>query len=179
MQRMILSLFLLMSVIPAARAHAQAGCVAPALSDQRVKDIVDKERKSRTDLPAPFPQLTWSVQRRGCHYMYVEHGEPAGPERINIFWLNQYGVIVDATPGTMKCPDKEFSEAELADIVRKARASRKDLPAPFPKSTTHVVRLRCQYLYSEYAVPESKGNFQVFTIDFTGEVMDFTRPRPR
>ena len=71
-----------------------------------------------------------------------------------------------------------FTEGELAGIVTNERARRKDVPPPFPKLRTHVVRERCLYMYFEYAVPERKGDYLVFTIDPLGEVMDVYRSKP-
>ena len=153
MDALLLLLVVVGSILPAS-VYAQGPCVAPALSDQQVKAIVDKERAKRTDLQAPFAEMTWSVQRQGCHYVYIEFAVPAAPDSTHTFTLNQHGVIVDTRPGTMKCPDKVLTEAELADIVKKERARRKDLPPPFPRATTHVVRVRCLYLYSSTPSPK-------------------------
>lgn len=79
---------------------------------------------------------------------------------------------------TLKCPAKVFSESELAEIIKVERAKRQDLPPPFQKYKTRVDRLRCLYLYFEYALPETKGNYQVFTIDPYGELMEFSRSQP-
>lgn len=79
---------------------------------------------------------------------------------------------------TLKCPDKVFTESELAEIVKKEREKRQDLPPPFPNYKTRVERLRCMYLYFEYALPETRGNYQVFTIDPYGELMDFSLSKP-
>jgi hypothetical protein len=161
----------------------QLSCAAPVLSDQQVKDIVDKERTTRTDLPKPFPEYRWIVRKQGRYYTYIEYGLPEAPEYNQIFKLNRYGAIVDVqTPGeseeSMKCPDKVFTESELAEIIKKEREKRDDLPAPFPNYRTRVARLRCLYLYFEYALPETRGNYQVFTIDPFGELMEFSRSQP-
>lgn len=155
-----------------------SSCVAPALSEQQIKAIIDKARATRTDVTAPFAKQRTTLRRQGCHYIYTEESIPAAPEHTHIFKLNQYGAIVDFQPGNPKCPDKVFSEAELAEIVAKERAKRQDLPAPFPRSRIRIERSRCLYLYFEYSVPESRGNYQVFTVDPLGEVMDVIRPDP-
>lgn len=157
---------------------AQLNCVAPLLSDQEVKDIVDKARETRTDLAAPFSEYRWIVRRQGCHYAYIEYFLPETPDYHQFFKLNQYGVIVDADTSTLKCPDKTFTESELAEIIRQEREKRKDLPPPLPRYRTRVERLRCLYLYFEYALPERKGDYQVFTIDPLGELMEFFRSEP-
>jgi hypothetical protein len=90
--------------------------------------------------------------------------------------LNQFGVIVDAD--TLSCPERTLSESQLLDIVRNERAKRADLPPPFPHGSTNVSRNRCLYAVFEYPGPEPSRNFQVFTIDPLGELMEFLRIRP-
>lgn len=80
---------------------------------------------------------------------------------------------------TMKCPDKVFSESELADIIKAERAKRQDLPLVFSNYKARVIRLRCLYLYFEYPLPESRGIYQAFTIDPFGELMEFSRGQPQ
>jgi len=166
---------LALATVPAA-ASAQPKCTAPALSDQQVKEIVDKERASRTDLPPRFGEYKWAVRRQGCHYVYIETGLPHRPDNDHTFKLNQFGVLVDAD--TISCPETTLSERQLIDIVKNERAKRSDLPPPFPNVRTDVVRNRCLYALFEYAVPETRGNYQVFTIDPLGELMEFLRSRP-
>jgi hypothetical protein len=158
--------------------NQQPTCVAPALSDQQVKDIIDKERATRTDLPAPFSEFRWIVRRQGCHYVYIEYGLPEAPDYRQSFKLNQQGTLVDAEPSKLKCTDKVLTESELAEIIKNERAKRKDLPPAFSNYKTRVDRLRCMYLYFEYALPERRGDYQVFTIDPFGELMDFSRSKP-
>lgn len=163
-------------------SYSQPNCSAPTLADQQVKDIIDKERATRTDLPEPFPESRWTVRRKGCHYVYIEYGLPEVPDYSQIFMLNQNGAIVDAQMGTsvehLKCPDKVFTNSELAEIIKKEREKRGDLPPPFPNFKTRIDRLRCLYLYFEYNLPEKRGDYQVFTIDPFGELMDFSRSQP-
>ena len=165
----------LASVAPA--AGVQLRCEEPALDEAQLRSLVAKARASRKDLPAAPADYTTVVRRQGCHYTYIEYELPRAPEKQNIFTLNQKGVIVDTQPATMKCPEQELPEAQLAAIVEKARAVRGDLPAPFGAATTRVGRMRCLYLYFEYADPPSPGNFQVFTIDPFGELIDAYRNR--
>jgi hypothetical protein len=174
---------LLALVLSPAVAYPQPTCVARPLSDQQVKDIVQKERASRTDLPKPFPKYRCLVRRQGCHYVYIEYGLPEAPEYNQIFKLNQHGAIVDAQVGgqsvkSLKCPDRVFTESELAEVVRKERARRSDLPSGFPSYKTQVQRSGCLYFYFEYALPERRGDYQVFTIDPFGELMDSSRSQP-
>ena len=179
--QVLILLFELM-IFPAL-GYAQSTCVAPVLSDQQVKNIIEKERASRTDLPASFPKYRSTVRRQGCHYVYIEYSLPETPDQNHIFRLNQYGAIVDVTVGIskkkdLKCTNKVFSESELAKIIKDERGKRKDLPSPFPNFRTQVVRSGCLYYFFEYALPEKKGNYQVFTIDPFGELMDFSRSQP-
>lgn len=95
--RVLVLLFVLI-MLPA-MSYLQPVCVAPALSDQQVKEVIDMERAKRTDLPAVFPKYRWVVKRQGCYYVYIEYGLPEAPEYNNIFRLNQNGVIVDAQTG--------------------------------------------------------------------------------
>lgn len=99
MQRLQVLVLLFAMVIFPVLGYPQPTCVAPPLSDQQVKDIIDKERATRTDLPTPFPKYRWTVQRRGCYYVYIEYGIPEVIHYVRIFELNQYGAIVDAQSG--------------------------------------------------------------------------------
>jgi hypothetical protein len=170
MQLMILVTF-------AGTAYAQPTCTAMPLSDQDIKTIVDQERSKRSDLPTPFDAHRWVVRRQECHYVYVEYALPRRPEGDTTFTLNQHGVIVDVQPGNMKCPDSIVRAEDLAETVRMERLRRTDLPAPFAQSRTRVSRVRCGYLYIEYAQPDQQGTFQIFRFDALGELMGFIRPR--
>jgi hypothetical protein len=180
--RRIAVLLLGILMLPAA-GLAQPACAEPVLSDQQVKNIVEREKATRTDLPAPFADYRSVVSRHGCHYVYIEYGLPEAFHKEHIFKLNQRGVLVDVESGgdptqSMKCPAKVLTEGELAEIVRKTRAERRDLPTVFPRYRTHIGRLRCLYLYSEYAQPEAPGRHHVFVIDPFGEVLDVVRAQP-
>lgn len=159
-------------------ASAQPTCTEPVMSEQQIRELIAKERSTRKDLPPPFAESRSVLRRLGCHYTYIEYPIPQRPDEHNIFKINQHGVIVDVDPGSLACPAKVFTELELAAIVNSARAARKDLPPAFKNSRTRVERLRCLYQYFEYAIPEARGNFQVFTIDPLGEVMDVHRSKP-
>jgi hypothetical protein len=153
-------------------AHAQPECVAPALSDRDIKDIVARERAAGRRLPTPFPEYRSTIHKQGCHYVYLEHAIPEAPDRSNVFTLNQHGVIVDAQPGHMDCPSRLFTDVELAAIVSKERARRGDLPPVLPNFTTRVSRLRCLYLYYENPIPFHPAKYQVFIIDPLGELLE-------
>ena len=162
--------------------HAQPICGAPALSDAEVKNAIDTARTTGTDLPLPFPEYRWSVKQRDCYYVYTEFQIPEAVDSNNTITLNQHGAIVDARArgrsGEMACPDRVFSQDELAQIIRTERGKRGDLPSLFEDFRPQVERLRCLYLYFEHKVPEQRGDYQVFTIDSFGELMEFSRSQP-
>jgi len=162
--------------------HSQPTCDAPALSDAEVTDAVETARATRTDLPSLFPKYRSSVRKRGCYYTYIEFPIPEELHANNIFTLNQHGAIVDviasARMSGMECPSREFTESELAEIVRAEREKRSDLPPPFENFRPYVERLRCLYLYFEHKVPQQRGDYQVFTIDPLGGLMEFSRNEP-
>jgi hypothetical protein len=155
----------------------QPDCPAPALSSEQVKAIVDKARETTKELPPPFAEAKWSVRRQGCHYVYIEAALPEAPDRTNMFWINSQGHIVDVRPGELQCPERVLTSDELAAIVQKARATRRDLPPPIPNATTQVTRLRCLYVYTERAAPPAGRRYQAFTIDPYGDVMDVFRSK--
>ena len=174
--------FLCVLIMFPSAGYSEPSCVASALSDQQVKEIIDRGRAARTDLPKSFPRSRWSVRRKGCHYVYIEYGLPEVPDYNHVFTVNQHGAIVDAETAphgaSLKCPDEVLSERELAEVVRRERETRSDLPPRFQAYKTRVHRLRCLYLYFEYNLPERRGDYQVFTIDPFGELMEFSRSQP-
>jgi hypothetical protein len=176
-----LSLFLVFVVLMLlpGRTVAQPACTAAPLSEQQVADVIAKARtEQKNELPPKFPESEVVFRKEGCHYVYIEYARPRTPDKQNIFRVNQHGVIVDVEPGAVRCPEKQFTEEDLAAVVAKARATRKDLPAPLTNSRIRVDRRRCLYLYFEYAVPDRPGDFQVFTIDPFGELLDAYRSKP-
>ena len=134
------------------------------------------------DLPSPFAEYRWSVKRRGCYYVYLESSLPEAPDSNHMITLNPHGAIVDIQArgrlSELECSSKVFSEAELAEIIRSEREKRSDLPPPFENFRLQVSRLRCLYLYFEHKIPEQRGDYQVFTIDPLGELMEFSRSEP-
>ncbi len=176
-----LALLFVLPMLPVT-GHSQPTCVAPDLTDQQVKDIIEKERVARTDLPAAFAEYESKLRRQGCHYSYIEYGKPEAFHYEHFFLLNQHGVIVDVQTGVesidLECPDKVLSESELAEIVNSERSKRDDLPPPYPKARVRVTRSRCMYRYFEHALPEERGKYQVFTIDPFGELFDFSVSQP-
>lgn len=182
MQHLHIVVLLFMIATFPASGYPQPPCDGSALSDQEMQNIIAQERAARTDLPKPFPEYRSVVKRQGCHYVYIEYGLPETPEYSHIFKLNRHGVIIDVQTSTIgepfQCPGKELSEIALAEIIKKEREQRHDLLPLFPNSRTRVERARCLYLYFEYALPETRGNYQVFTIDPFGEVMEFSRSQP-
>jgi len=165
-----------------ALTDAQTNCEAPNLSADQIHAIVLKERATRDDLPPAFPKYEYTARKQDCHYVYIEYGLPAALEYYQMFRFNRYGFIVDVQNGgqisKLKCPEKVFTESELAEVIKKVRGQRQDLPSPFTKYKTRVDRLNCLYLYFEYNFPEKRGDYQVFTIDPYGELMEFSRNEP-
>jgi hypothetical protein len=172
--RPTLVLCFLLTVFPVME-HQEPPCDAPELSPQEIKNIIDRERAARDDLPPAFPKFRWVVNKQGCHYTYVEYALPLTPDRNHVFRLNQHGVIIDADSDNFKCPERVFTESELAEIVSRERGKRRNLPPPFARQETRVNRARCMYLYFEHSVPRKKGHYQVFTIDPFGEVIEVQR----
>lgn len=181
MQSSALFLLFTMLVFPVA-SFSQPACDAPALSDAEVKAAIDRARTTSADLPIPFPEYRWSVKTRGCYYVYVEFGLPEAPDANHMITLNREGAIVDirarGQSRGLTCPDKVFTDYELAEIISTERAKRSDLPPLFENFRSQVERLRCLYLYFEHKVPEQRGDYQVFTIDPLGELMEFSRSQP-
>lgn len=156
---------------------------AEPLSDDEIKAIIDEQRLSRSDLPKPFGEYEWVARPKGNHYVYIEYGLPKAPGYNQIFKLNRHGRIVDATfsedpSKSIDCPDNVFSKSELAAIVAEERGKRGDLPPPFPNHRTRVERMRCLYMYFEYALPEVPGKHHVFVIDPYGELMEVIPSKP-
>lgn len=163
-------------------AKAEIECKASELSGDQINEIITKERARRDDLPPAFDMYEYTVRKEGCYYTYIEYGLPSAMEYHQIFRLNQYGEIVDAQSGgveaNLKCPQKQYANEELAEIIKKAREYRKDFSQPFKSYRVYVDRLGCLYLYFEYNQPERRGDYQVFTIDPFGEVMDYSHSNP-
>ena len=181
MQSQALVVLFTLLMFPAV-SHSQSACDAPPLSDDGVKAAIDTARATRTDLPSPFAESRWSVKRRGCYYVFLEVSLPEAPDSNHMITLDPHGAIVDVQAGSrssqLECPSKVFSETELAEIIRSEREKRSDLPAPFENFRLQVSRMRCLYLYFEHKVPEQRGDYQVFTIDPLGAVMEFSRSEP-
>lgn len=178
--RCLLTLFILL--IFQTPIHAQPICGVPALSDAEVKAAIDTARATGTNLPTPFAEYRWSVKKRNCYYVYTEFRIPESVDSNNTITLNQLGMVVDARArgrsSEMACPGRAFSQEELAQIIRSEREKRSDLPSLFEDFRTQVERLRCLYLYFEHKLPEQRGDYQVFTIDSFGELMEFSRSQP-
>ena len=163
--------------------YSQKQCTAPELSADQINEIVVRERGTRNDIPPAFPKYEYTARKQGCYYVYIEYGLPSAFEYHQMFWLNQFGVIVDVLIGNaqtvkLKCPEKVYTESELAEIIKKEREIRQDLPPPFLNFRVYVDRSSCLYMYYEYNLPEKRGDWQVFTIDPYGELMDYSRSKP-
>lgn len=173
-------LFLVLLVSPPEGA-GQTPVPSLGMTDQQVKEIVDKERSTRTDLPSPFPKFRWLVRRDGNHYTYAEYSLPETPEDSYFFTVNRNGVIVNVQSGTktdqIKCPGAELSQDDLKRIIDNARSTRSDLPESFTHYRTRIDRQGCLFLYFEYELPEKRGSYNVFTIDPLGEIMASSRSK--
>ncbi len=96
-------------IMPQTKSLA-AECLSPVLTAEQIKEIIDKERSTRTDLPKAFPKQGWKVNSQGCYYFYREYIIPEVPEGFHIFQLNRNGVIVDVIGGSMILPRPKYGE---------------------------------------------------------------------
>lgn len=168
----------MMCSLPAA-AGAQPVCEAPPLADHEVVAIIPTERGSGKRLPRPFDNYTTDIRRQGCHYLYLEYPVPLVFDRLNVFRINQHGVLVDSAPLHTECVGQVLTQSERSEIVRRARASSNDLrPKPLD-FTVRVSRLRCLYLYFENRVSVGNRSFQALIIDPLGELLDSFETEPR
>jgi hypothetical protein len=92
----IASVFIALQMVLGAGAAADAICTGPRYTDDQIREIIRRERFIREDLPGGFAESTTKINRRRCHYVYIESSVPLRPGLNLIFKLNQYGVIVDA-----------------------------------------------------------------------------------
>ena len=174
---MLAALGLMLGAIPG-QVSAQPTCAGPELTQAQLQEIVRKAREARADLPPLPAEHTVDVQRKGCHYQYIEYPLPRVPDSLTIFTINPKGVLVNLQPKAMACPARELSEDEIAKIVAEARVLRADLPRPLASgSRTSMARQGCMYLYFEYGSSGRAGDFQVITVDPLGEVVDGYRNR--
>ena len=86
------------------------------------------------------------------------------------------GALPDPVGAQAPCPGPELTQAQLQDIVRKARESRTDLPARPAELEIAVRRQGCHYQYIEYPLPRVPDSLTVFTISPKGVLVD-TRPQ--
>ena len=176
------SLTIFFAMLVPSPSSAQHNCVEPEISDQRIREIVQELRTTRSDLPKKLPDYRWEVGRDGCYYVYVEYPLPEVPHNSQAIVLNQHGVIVDARAGaldqSLQCPEKVLSEEELTATLEKERDLRSDLPQPYADYEIHLQSSRCLHLYFEYKLPRRRGDYIVFTIDPYGEIMGFSRSDP-
>jgi hypothetical protein len=158
-------------------ALAQSDCGAPELSADQIHEIIKRERGNRNDLPRAYPKYEYKVNKKGCYYDYFEIGLPYKPEYSKSFMVNRFGTIVEARVGNgmpvnIKCTEKVYSEDELAEIIKKERKLRQDLPPPFANYKVQVERYGCLYWYLEWELPEGSKNYLAFQIDPFGELMN-------
>ena len=157
---------------------ATINCTSPFISDDQVRGIVSRSRIEREEIPREFASFRWSVRRQGCHYVYTETGLPESPDYRQVFTLNQNGKLVDVENISLKCDGNSMDAAQLRLIIGHERSRRSDIPSAAPEVRIQHQRLRCLYMVFEYAVPEVKGKFDLFTIDQYGELLDFYRSSP-
>ncbi|MGV7220176.1 MAG: hypothetical protein ACQ9MH_01475 [Nitrospinales bacterium] len=169
-----------LSIIPV-MALAQSDCGVPELFADQIHEIIIKERANRDDLPSAYKKYEYKVTKRGCYYTYYETLQPYTMHQSRAFTLNRFGAIVSVVGGhadviEIKCPKKVFSKSELAEIMKRERELRKDLPPPYLNYSTSVIRSGCLYLFAELELPEGSSNYQYFVIDPFGELMDYSLP---
>ena len=73
----------------------------------------------------------------------------------------------------MECPQRAFTEHELAQKLSQLRRQYRQIPKAFDQQETRLQRDNCMYIYFEYRKPSTKGVMQVFTFDMYGELMRF------
>ena len=159
-------------------ALAQNDCNAPEFTADQIHEIIKNERANRDDLPRAYPKYKYEVIKEGCYYQYWEEKQPDALHASRRFTLNKFGAIVEILRGPavmfeFKCPEKVYSESELAEIIKRERELRQDLPQPFSNYKVQTARYGCLYLYFESELPEGSKNYLVFTIDPFGELMEF------
>lgn len=166
--------FMISSVANAAKIE----CTSPAISDDQIREIVSRSRVEHDEIPREFSSFRWSVRRQGCHYVYIETGLPESPDYRQVFTLNQSGKLVDVENVALKCDGRGLSMADLRLVIDRERSRRPDIPSAGLEVRIQNQRLRCMYMVFEYAVPEVKGKFDLFTVDQYGELLDFYRSSP-
>lgn len=166
--------FMMSSVANAAKIE----CTSLTISNDQIREIVSRSRVEHNEIPREFSSFRWSVQRQGCHYVYIETGLPESPDYRQVFTLNQSGKLVDVENIALKCDGNNMDAAQLRLIIDRERSRRPDIPSAGPEVRIQNQRLRCMYMVFEYAVPEVKGKFDLFTIDQYGELLGFYRSLP-
>lgn len=161
-------------------ALAQNDCGAPELSADQIHEIIKKERENRDDLPRAYSKYEYKVEKQGCYYEYWEEKLPHTLHLSRRFTLNRFGAIVGILGShgqelEFKCPEKVYSESELAEIIKKERELQQDLPPPFSNYKVQIARYSCSYWYLEVELPEGSKNYLVFDMDPFGELMKFSR----
>jgi hypothetical protein len=71
------------------------------------------------------------------------------------------------------CSGPEFTDEQIAEVIRRERFVRTDLPAELPSSTATVRRQRCHYIYVESVGDSSR----VFIVNQYGVIVDVLRSK--
>lgn len=163
--------------------HSKAGnasgmvCDGPEFTDENIIEIVKRERAVRKNLRAKFENPTVTVNRKRCHYVYIEYPHEKTVGKNHIFVINQFGAIVDVKSGRtsralMKCPEVEYSLEDLTGLVKVQRSKYKDLPAEPDEYETKFIKMRCLYVYYETPLPKVNNKYQTLTLDYYGDVYE-------
>ena len=70
------------------------------------------------------------------------------------------------------CTAAPLSDEQIKTIVVNSRATRSDLPAPFPSYKSVVRREGCSYIYMEISLPETPENYYIFRLNQNGVIVD-------
>lgn len=70
------------------------------------------------------------------------------------------------------CDAAPLSDAEIEAAIAAARATRTDLPPPFPSQRTVTREGGCHHLYIEYALPAAPDRNHIFQLNRQGVIVD-------
>ena len=73
----------------------------------------------------------------------------------------------------LDCPERVFSEQEIAKRLEELRARYPQLPRAFSEQEVTLKRMNCLYVYYENDAVERSGKSQEFTFDMYGELMRY------
>lgn len=153
-------------------------CDGPGFSNEDLKQHMMRERSVRKDLLPPFDNYTVDFNHKRCHYVYIEYPTEGRAGRNRVFVISRFGDIVDAISGrssetSMSCPDVDYSEAQLTALLNQQREKYSDLPAAPDGVIVRAHKMRCMFVYEERLPPDGRNIYQVFYMDFYGDVYEF------